>query len=341
MKRSMKRISACCLAAAMVLPLWGGARAAEKQTVHGALWNHYTRVEDVYGAFFDGNGKERIPIAWNNTMYIPLRTVGAWLGGDVEWDQAAMTVRLTSGVREASYPTLADVAKNPSTAEDLAQFQKDLEQGVDVELRPDIKVTLNGEEQQFRNAAGETVYPMLFRECVYLPLRNIGELSGKRVLWYAGEEEGGQLYLYAPPTAAELESARTYFDRCEVLLDGMAGQAAELKGAVALNDDTLRQKITGIKTELEKLAGLTHALIPLKEGMSSVRMMAWDIINDWNASLLLPEDQLSAPAGEYEAGTWQERRDRCVEDLERELPRIRERVIEGRKLLNAVAALEG
>ena len=53
----------------------------------------------------------------------------------------------------------------------------------DAELRPDISIVINDETQVFKNANGETVYPILYQDSTYLPLRAIGEIMGKNVNW--------------------------------------------------------------------------------------------------------------------------------------------------------------
>lgn len=61
-------------------------------------------------------------------------------------------------------------------------------QQVQSELRPDFTIVIDGEEQTFKNAQGETVYPLLYDGTTYLPVRAIGNMMGKTVYWYEDEK---------------------------------------------------------------------------------------------------------------------------------------------------------
>ena len=56
---------------------------------------------------------------------------------------------------------------------------------VTAQLSPDVTVTVDGVTRSFTDAAGNTVYPLLYNGSVYLPIRAIGNLMGKSVSWDA------------------------------------------------------------------------------------------------------------------------------------------------------------
>lgn len=51
------------------------------------------------------------------------------------------------------------------------------------ELRPGVKVVIDGTEQTFYNAQGKEVHTIFYNGTHYLPVRAIGELMGKNVNW--------------------------------------------------------------------------------------------------------------------------------------------------------------
>lgn len=93
-------------------------------------------------------------------------------------------------------------------------------QKVESELRPDFTIVVDGEVQTFKNAQGETVYPMLYDGTTYLPVRAIGELMGKTVYWYEDEKR------------VELKTEQTTVTDADVIVPGGTGGGSSSGQAV-------------------------------------------------------------------------------------------------------------
>lgn len=72
-------------------------------------------------------------------------------------------------------------------------------------VSPDIKISLNGQQQNLKDGAGAAVHPVIINGSTYLPVRAIGDLTGVVVDWDAGTKtvilnQGGVI---APPKVDE------------------------------------------------------------------------------------------------------------------------------------------
>ena len=75
-----------------------------------------------------------------------------------------------------------------------------------------VKVLVDGKQQTFKNQKGETIYPLFYRNSIYLPLRNIGELTGMDVTWYSAKAENdvNAIFLRMPLSDSKRAEMETY-----------------------------------------------------------------------------------------------------------------------------------
>lgn len=169
MKKNRILSGACALVLAASLTV-GALAASQPYTANATLSPNVTvKIDGVEQTFYNAQGKEVHPIIYNGTTYIPLRAVGELMGKNVNWDGATGTASL-SGTR-----TTGNVTGTPDTAAKRTD--------VTFTLRPEYHIVIDGTERTFVNANGTKIDPAIYNGSIYLPLRAIGEIMGKRVSW--------------------------------------------------------------------------------------------------------------------------------------------------------------
>lgn len=200
----MRRTFSVLLAAALSLSF---VFAAEEQTARADLGACSVVMEGVTKYNYLAGEKVRCgTITCNNTVYIPLMTVGLWLGADTTWNAASQTVTLTPNGSNPIYYSFSDIEQMGVTSlGGNEQYSKDMDNGIEVQLLPNATVTLDGQRWELVDVWGQRVSPLLFRDCLFLPVDSVAQKAGKTLLRY-----GGDIYLYDMPTQAQAEEANAY-----------------------------------------------------------------------------------------------------------------------------------
>lgn len=154
--------------------------------------------------FLVSNEGKYPPFSYDGTVYIPLMTVGRWLGADTVWDEKSETVAITSNGAEPIYDTVIGLlGQGVGFQWGDSQYDEDRGKGVEAQVLSNATVTLNGKVQSLAKADGNPAYPLSIRGFIYLPIESVGAWLGKEVLQY-----GGNLYLYQT-SMEELTQAKT------------------------------------------------------------------------------------------------------------------------------------
>ncbi len=139
------------------------------QTVQAQLRPDISIVIDgVDTDFQTASGAAVYPILYNGSTYLPLRAIGEVMGKNVNWDEENKIITL-SGTR-----TDTTTNKQNPAAET---------QNIQIQVRPDFTIVIDGTVQQFKTASGSVIYPVLYNGSTYLPLRAIGEIMNSQVGW--------------------------------------------------------------------------------------------------------------------------------------------------------------
>ena len=338
----VKHLFSAILSIGIILSGGVFAQAAEStpKDVHVDVTHNDIIVDGISVVFLNEQGETCDPMLYQGTFYLPLRTAGEWMGAEVRWDQETMTVFLETGAKPIFHDETDPAGRVPLTdPADIAAHRDRLKNGVTARLSPDITVVLDGEKQSFANVNGTPIYPLAFEGSIYLPIRSIGELCGKEVLWHPYPDRGkpilDRVYLYDPLSQAQVAAGQAYLARCDELLAELVAQKDEIKAAWDWDEATYQSKAADMKATAEELAGLTWPDIPiLQTGCKGTKGLARDLVERYIIYQLEPDTYLWPEAAD---SPWQERRDLFVERLEQfGLRELKERIDANHRLLEGV-----
>ncbi len=160
----MKKYAVAMAMAAMLATMAVPAIAAPAQ-----LRSDFSIVVDGKDTDFKtSSGQAAYPILYNGSTYLPLRAIGELMGKNVNWDQSTKTIDISG-----SRTSVSSDKDNPNIGI----------KNIDVKERKDFIIKVDGTEKTFYSVTGKRVYPVLYNGSTYLPLRAVGELMGKEVLW--------------------------------------------------------------------------------------------------------------------------------------------------------------
>ena len=213
-------------------------------------------AEGIPAAFPSEDGKTvYTALSYNGSTYMPLRTVGRWMGKNISWDSASRTVFL-SGTTEKFYPCADDDAYHKEGVKYVgATGTATLDKGV--------KVLVDGKQQTFKNQKGETIYPLFYRNSIYLPLNAIF------LRMPLSDSKRAEMETYATNLMKQLLDMRTdtqKFENCEsaVKNGSYTDYVITDKAAAMAALDSIKRKAQTIRS------GMTEQANPIRYYNSSL-----------------------------------------------------------------------
>lgn len=167
-------------------------------------------IDGVDTDFQTASGAAVYPILYNGSTYLPLRAIGEVMGKNVNWDEENKIITL-SGTR-----TDTTTNKQNPAAET---------QNIQIQVRPDFTIVIDGTVQQFKTASGSVIYPVLYNGSTYLPLRAIGEIMNSQVGW---DSQNKVVTLTSSYTVTDADS----FNNGQNGQNGQSGQQTTTTGDV-------------------------------------------------------------------------------------------------------------
>lgn len=241
----MKMQKCITVAACACAVLAGGLTAqAGMQTGTAKKWVHSIYVEGQHADYVTDEGTLLYPLSYQDSVYIPLRAVGDWMGKTVSWDAGSRTITLSGNTpQEISFTNPVGDVTEPGS----------LQQNVPVQVCPDISVVLDGSKKLFKSASGDIVYPLIQDGISYLPIRAVGELTGMQVSW---TNQGGiqTIYLTTKSSDEEIQQARAYLANIRPHIEIIKKSGEALKSATDLDTMSLNLKV--IQEENDKIQSM-------------------------------------------------------------------------------------
>ena len=260
MKKHWKTLIFAAAAAAV---LACGTSAFAVSDVHATIYSRPVFVEGQQVWCWNPQGQQTDYLSYNGTTYIPIRTAGEWMGKNVAWDEATKTITL-SGTAQKVYHGQTDSTVDSDTWNNL------LAQGMTVRLRDDITVIVDGAVQDFKNAKGESVYPINYNDMNYLPVRNIGELLDMTVTYVPDTADTrSAIFLRTALTDQQIAQGKTYI---QTLRNASSFSALDAAGA-ALPDYLRNQRaldvsgVTGNPNSVDTEDNIFNLMLRFDDGV--------------------------------------------------------------------------
>lgn len=117
----------------------------------------------------DADGNSVYPILYGGTTYVPALGLSYLLGKSAKWDSKTRTLQISDD--KAAVPTLKSSAKPKA----LTLLGVDPDKGIIIRYKGKVK--------KFTGAGGKAVYPISYKNTIYIPIEGVASLFGKVSGW--------------------------------------------------------------------------------------------------------------------------------------------------------------
>ena len=135
------------------------------------------KYNGAYQAFSNVKGDTVYPISYNGTTYLPIRAISSMFGSAIEWNAEENAIYLGKGEKDTKCSSVID------------KFISGKDEIIDVEINSEIKILYGNEQQLFKDANKNLVYPLSYQGTTYLPVRAISNLFDANIEWIGSKNE--------------------------------------------------------------------------------------------------------------------------------------------------------
>ncbi len=203
MKNYLKKITLTALTGAV---LTTGMSAFAVSDGQAKLFSPTIYLEGEKAYCQNAEGKRLDYLRYKNTVYVPVRTVGEWMGKTVSYDDASKSLRLNGAANKVYHRKHTDDAVSKDVRE------KQLENGVSVKIRDDMKLVVDGKQKTLKDAAGKEAYPINYNNTNYIPIPTAAELLGMTIKHPLEDDERSSVFMRTPLTEEQVAQGKEYVD---------------------------------------------------------------------------------------------------------------------------------
>lgn len=197
--------------------------------------------------FTDEKGDAVYPIMYRGSAYLPVRAVSGIMQEPIEWVGDAKSIFIG---RTIKYPSKS-FAKQDNYESNI--FETDEEASgtpvnVIVNLRNDINIFYDFERVVFKDSAGLTIYPLVYNDSTYLPLRAVSELMKSEIAWDDKEKKlsiGSSEKPYDEDLSANAKAISDAYDVASDIYNGVTSGIISL----ALMPQEEKEILAGVVSE--------------------------------------------------------------------------------------------
>lgn len=210
-------IASTLLGLALLCPLPPALAAETPVTAHAVYWQGDV-VADGHLVGFAQNGQTYEPINCGGSIYVPLFAVGEWTASSVQWDKNAGQISVHyDHFQPTYYRSIYDMPYGEGDAAHAAWSEKVTSgrtAGFDVTVLTGTTVTGDRGAVTATTAQGEHLYPIVYEDIPYLPVRTVAQLTGKALCYFnqLNKRPYDSVYLYEKPSREQIQAAYAYLE---------------------------------------------------------------------------------------------------------------------------------
>lgn len=186
------------------------------------------QINEQLQIFRDAKGQRVYPVVYDGSTYLPVRAIAAIMDEEIEWDNYSKTIFIGKTLNN---PNKSNARKTTDNENIVKSVDKDKyimptwkSASTMVSVRKDITIMYDFQIQEFKDESGNRVYPIIYNDSTYLPIRAIAGLMKQPITWNTvtktiligdGEldEEEEDITIYTERLKAEFENAVELYDQ--------------------------------------------------------------------------------------------------------------------------------